>query len=148
MTGTQRDMDIARFSQLAEAYGGDIERWPPEHRDSARALAHHAEGKSILAGAASLDRLLNGYGVGEPSSARYGSVLAEGGRYVDRRQWLRFWAAGLGLAGVGMAGAAAGVIATTAIVSPVAPPSLTMLLDDVGAPLLSDADWTGERDVW
>lgn len=32
-------MDLARFGELADAYGGDLRRWPEKERDAARAFA-------------------------------------------------------------------------------------------------------------
>lgn len=36
---TTAPMDVARFRDLAEAYGGDLRRWPESVRDAARAFA-------------------------------------------------------------------------------------------------------------
>lgn len=51
-------MTLDEFRQLAETWGGNIDRWPPPIRDAARALAAGEEGRRILADQEPLDRLL------------------------------------------------------------------------------------------
>ena len=52
------DLDLTEFRRLAEAWGGDIERWPEARRAPARRLAATAEGAAILRAAERLDALL------------------------------------------------------------------------------------------
>ncbi len=53
------EMDLNRFRGLAEAWGGDIDRWPAEHRAAARALASKsADAKACLAEEGHLDDLI------------------------------------------------------------------------------------------
>jgi hypothetical protein len=51
-------MTLDQFRQLAETWGGNIDRWPSSSRDAALALAAGDEGKRILADQVRLDRLL------------------------------------------------------------------------------------------
>lgn len=46
-----------RFRQLAETWGGDIDRWPPDTQAMARVLAATATGAAILTEARRLDRM-------------------------------------------------------------------------------------------
>jgi hypothetical protein len=52
------DMDLSEFRRLAEAWGGDIGRWPEARRAPARRIAATAEGAAILSAAEQLDALL------------------------------------------------------------------------------------------
>ncbi|WP_025885010.1 hypothetical protein [Asaia prunellae] len=50
-------MDIQRFTSLAEAYGGDFERWPERDRAAAQALyATSIKAQEVIASELSLDR--------------------------------------------------------------------------------------------
>ena len=51
-------MRLDQFRQLAETWGGDIDRWPADTQEAARKFAAGAEGGRILAEASDLDRLL------------------------------------------------------------------------------------------
>lgn len=51
-------MTITEFRRLAETYGGDVERWPDEMRDAARAIAGTPEGRALLAAERRLDLVL------------------------------------------------------------------------------------------
>jgi hypothetical protein len=51
-------MTLEEFRRLADAWGGDIERWPEPRRVEAGQCAATEEGASILAGARRLDALL------------------------------------------------------------------------------------------
>ena len=54
-------MNLERFRELMDAYGGDPRRWPPMERGpAAELLAASAEARAMLAEAAALDRLLDG----------------------------------------------------------------------------------------
>lgn len=56
-------MSLKRFAELAEAYGGDFERWPEAERFAAIALAGRSgEARSLLADAHGLDYLLSRFG--------------------------------------------------------------------------------------
>jgi len=47
-----------QFRQLAETWGGDVERWPAATREAARRFAASAEGAAVLDEQGRLDRLL------------------------------------------------------------------------------------------
>lgn len=52
-------MDMKRFAELADAYGGDIERWPATERPAAQALAgSNPDAAAVLAEARRLDAIL------------------------------------------------------------------------------------------
>ena len=51
-------MKLDQFRQLAETWGGDINRWPAATHEAARALAESEDGARILIEQADLDRLL------------------------------------------------------------------------------------------
>ena len=53
-------MTIDEFKTLAEAWGGDIARWPPHLRAAAQALAQTPIGRTALDEAQRLDRLIAG----------------------------------------------------------------------------------------
>jgi hypothetical protein len=114
---TPEPMTLARFTELVEAYGSRLERWPIESREAARALALNAEARAILARAAELDALLDTYVVEVPGAALQGRILASvGKRSALRRRLLRWWE-GLGIVGVGLAGIAVGVVAMSVVLS-------------------------------
>jgi hypothetical protein len=110
-------LDIARFQQLADAYGGVITHWPAEYRDVATRMATHREAAAILAEALALDETLDAWRVPLPTPALAARVSARGQSDI-RRPWfgMRLWWTGAGFAAA-LAGAAAG-IAATAIVAP------------------------------
>lgn len=138
MTETHRALSLERFAALAEAYGAAIERWPVGERAAAQAMANGAAARAILARAQDLDRLLDSYRVPAPSSALAGRILADADRIVRRRDMARNWWAGLGLAGVGLAGALAGAMAATAVL-PRVDPDLSVIAD-AGA-------WSGADEI-
>ena len=74
-------MSLERFAELAEAYGGDFERWPEAERFAAISLAGRSEeARSLLADAHGLDYLLS----------RFGSPPAPSDALVERvtaREW-------------------------------------------------------------
>ncbi|MDA9545999.1 hypothetical protein ACM43_16540 [Bradyrhizobium sp. CCBAU 45321] len=51
-------MTPEQFRQLAETWGGDVERWPAPTREAARRIAATAEGAAVLDQQSRLDRLL------------------------------------------------------------------------------------------
>jgi len=51
-------MTLEEFRRLADTWGGDVERWPQERRQAARALAGTPAGRAIVSRAARLDALL------------------------------------------------------------------------------------------
>jgi hypothetical protein len=51
-------MTVDEFTRLADAWGGDVERWPEATRLAARSLASTPEGAAILAAACELDETI------------------------------------------------------------------------------------------
>lgn len=108
-------MDAERFAVLAAAYGGDLRRWPQAERAAGSILAASDAGAAILRNAGKLDALLDSYRVEAPGKALHGGIVRAADRHLAQRSRQRLWWLGLGLAGIGLAGAVAGsalVIAT------------------------------------
>lgn len=113
-------MDAKRFAALADAYGGALRRWPPAERAAASLFAESAEGRAILERAGRLDAMLDGNRVEAPSPALHGAIVATATTRVRQGRRRRLWWLGFGLAGIGLAGAVAGLALVT-VVSPDAP---------------------------
>ncbi|MBZ9796615.1 hypothetical protein [Mesorhizobium sp. ES1-4] len=110
-------MDARRFAALAQAYGGDLRRWPEAEREAATAFASGEAGQAMARHTGTLDALLDSYRVQPPSKALHSSILRAADRHLVHRRRQRFWWLGLGLAGIGLAGAVAG-LALVSIVTP------------------------------
>ncbi|QND45008.1 hypothetical protein HB780_04385 (plasmid) [Rhizobium lusitanum] len=104
-------MSAERFAALAAAYGGVIDRWPEGERASAEIFAKAPAGASALAAASDLDHLLDAYALKARNDGLGDRILTRLTRRSRMRKWFRFSSAGLGLVGVGIAGALAGSIA-------------------------------------
>lgn len=113
-------MTAERFAALADAYGGDIGRWPQSERLAAREYAGSIEADGALARAADLDALLDTYVLKTRHEGLAGRMVAKLTRRSRIRSWLRFGSAGVGLVGIGVAGALAGSVAIAVLA-----PSLT-----------------------
>jgi anti-sigma factor RsiW len=113
-----------RFRAFAEAYGGDLGRWPQAERGEAeRLLATSPEAVAILADARGLDETLARYAVAPPAGEvgrRIANALL---RRRGRRSGMRQWLSGLGAMGVLGVGALAGAaaMAFVAIATPLLP---------------------------
>lgn len=109
----QRDQDArGRFAALAEAYGADLRRWPAAERATAEALAAGDPAASAVLGRERrLDAWLDAYSIRAPSPALVGRVLAAAPQPALLWSRARLWWSGLGLAGVGLAGALTGALA-------------------------------------
>jgi hypothetical protein len=95
-------MDRRRFKALAEAYGGDVTRWPQAERNAALRLLQRAPALAmeVLAPALRLDMALDSLPAPRPSEALKARVLAAAtAAPVDGpRSWRRLLAgAGVGL---------------------------------------------------
>lgn len=102
----------SRFAALADVYGADIRRWPAAERNAANSLLSANDGaRAILTRAARLDSLLDQYRVAAPSSALSGRILATVPQPGLLWSKARLWWSGVGLAGVGLAGAVSGALA-------------------------------------
>ena len=111
----------ARFAALAEAYGGEIGRWPEAERDAAAALlAGEADfAPPVLARASGLDEALGLWPSMAASPALREAIIAAAPR---QRRAVSIWALRLGL-GAGLAGACAtgmavGVLFLNSVVEP------------------------------
>ena len=130
-------MTSQRFAALADAYGGDIDRWPGAERVAARAyLLHHPEARQRLLAQTELDIALSAWTVPRPSASLAARI---GGRVLARQALLR--RVRLWLSSAGAAAALAGGVATgmSMAVVPAPPPGLGTSglyeLQVLGAPL-------------
>ena len=128
-------MDADRFEALAEAYGGDIRRWPQAERTAAQALlAQDPTAQAMLAAAGWLDAAMDDWRVGAPSAALRERIIEGAPRQKRARPsiglWL--WLSGAGFAAVAVAGVMVGIAASDAA------------LYDVRADQVLSAAWPGE----
>jgi len=111
-------LTLARFQELADAYGAVVARWPEQYRDAAMAMASHLAGRAILEQASALDDALDTWRVAPPGQSLRDRVVrsapAPAGKIMIRA---RLWWSGVGLAAA-LAGATAGT-AAVAIAAPV-----------------------------
>ena len=113
-------MTSERFAALADAYGGEIGRWPEGERLAARAyLQAHPEARPILLRQAGLDEALGAWTVSRPTASLAAAIARDvlGRQTLFRR--LRVWLSGAGAA----AALAGGVAAGMSLVAMPAPPS-------------------------
>ena len=129
-------MDARRFAALTEAYGGDPRRWPQAEREAAAAVASSETGQAISRNAGALDALLDSYSVRHPGKALHDTILRTADRYVVRRRRQRSWWLGLGLAGIGLAGAIAGLVLVTVVTPEIQPDHYVL---DANATAFGDA---------
>ncbi|WP_374571665.1 hypothetical protein [Phenylobacterium sp.] len=112
MTEPMQRLTFERFQALAEAYGGDVSRWPEEVRDAAALAVAEAPlvTAKILAAAGELDAALDAWRPQLASHALREAIIAAAPR-VRRGLGLAGWLTRAGL-GAGLAAAcAAGVVA-------------------------------------
>jgi hypothetical protein len=137
-----------RFGALADAYGGDIDRWPITERDAAWLhLRQHSDAQAVLSAAARLDTALTGWTVPGPGAALAATIALTVARRHAHGRRLRLWLSSLGAAAALASGMATGAIvlmlsmpATEQVSSPMY--ELTVL----GAPLdLESPSPGGER---
>lgn len=106
------DMTDARFRDLADAFGGDIAKWPDEDRDAARALLSRSpEIASVLQEAAAFDTLLDGFMAEAeyvPQASVEDAALRQAGRFDIRSFLSTLWPFG------GLWQPAAGLVAASA----------------------------------
>jgi hypothetical protein len=96
-----------RFEILAEAYGGDVSRWPAEERDAAAALmaTNPAFTQKVLMQAGRLDAVLDDWARAPASAALVERIVASAPAAKPRAFW-RGWLMPAGL-GAGLAAACA-----------------------------------------
>lgn len=107
-----------RFETLAEAYGGDVARWPDAEREAAAALMAErpAWAGDVLARAGDLDAALDAFAAPRASSALAERIAAAAPR--RRAQRWTGWLVPAGM-GAGLAAAcAAGVVAGAQLAAP------------------------------
>ena len=107
-------MDRQRFEDLADAFGGDISRWPVSEQPAALIVvsAQPVWAEGVLAQASNLDQALDEWRPGEVGHALREAVIAQAPQAVRRARymtWILGVTAGLGLAGASVAGLAVGV---------------------------------------
>lgn len=110
-----RPMDARRFAALADAHGGALRRWPEAEQAEALLFAETEPGCAILAAAGKLDAMLDRHRVEAPSPALYDAVVTRATAEVRQGRRNRLWWLGFGLAGVGLAGAVAGLALVTVV---------------------------------
>jgi hypothetical protein len=110
-------MSLDRFHALADAYGGDVSRWPEaDQADALRLAADSAAAHVQLVDAAALDRALDLWRAAAPSDDLRRRILAQAPRgrtnrpstMASGRSKLLRWLSGLGAVGVLASGALAG----------------------------------------
>ncbi|TIS98730.1 hypothetical protein [Mesorhizobium sp.] len=110
-------MTPERFSELVAAYGGSPQRWPESERAAALDFiaANPTLAEVALAPAAELDDLLSRHRVAAPDGALARRIIATAPAALWRRtRRIRQCA---GLAGIGLAGALAGVLTVAMLLS-------------------------------
>lgn len=139
-------MTPERFKGLAEAYGGEVVRWPVDERDAAAALvaAQPAWARAVLAEAMALDDVLAAYAAPRATTDLVGRIVAGAPHAQPRwRRWVLPAGLGAGLAAACAAGVvlgvrletqsgmpAAGVSDAEALVTAVSDDELGLYLDD------------------
>ncbi|HEV3428681.1 MAG TPA: hypothetical protein VG320_12455 [Paraburkholderia sp.] len=118
-------MTSERFHTLVEAYGTDPRRWPQHERADALAWAraHRAQADIVLEEALALDAWLARDMIAPPSRALVEQIIESAPLAVpvpantDRTKRKRFWWSGAAFAGVGLAGALAGALAMSVMLT-------------------------------
>jgi hypothetical protein len=113
-------MDLDRFAALAEAYGGDVSRWPEVEREAAALLMATEPGAtaSRLAVESDLDWALDAWRAPAASAALQAAILASAPaerRAPVWRGWMWRTGLGAGLMAAGIAGVMAGVVVSGAV---------------------------------
>lgn len=104
-------LTLQRFQELADAYGGVVDRWPERYRDGASRMASRPEARAILSDAMGFDKILDAWSVAPPRNGLRDRIFANAplpSRKVISRMSL--WWSGVGIA-TALAGAAVGTAA-------------------------------------
>lgn len=108
------DMTLERFTEILDAYGADMARWPEAERSAAAAFAetHGDLVQPLLAEATAIDALLGPSEARAAPDALAARIVASAPRHrrIVSRDWRGLIWRGLGLAGVTLAGATAGAL--------------------------------------
>lgn len=88
-----------RFSQLADAYGGETKRWPIKERAAAlKLLEESVDARRLQQSASNLDHLLDSVPISPPTAMLKQRILAQTQRYTepaqDAWQWFIHWLMG------------------------------------------------------
>lgn len=128
-------MTHERFEILAEAYGGDVARWPAAERDAATLLmaAEPEFARIVLSEAAELDGTLDLWALAPASSALREAIVASAPA-PRRRRGLRAWfmraGVGAGLAAACAAGLVVGVMLSDVTQAPTAEDTVSAALNN------------------
>lgn len=112
-------MRLDRFAALAEAYGGDVARWPEAEREAAAVLmaASPEATAPLLAAQSELDWALDSWRAPAASADLQAAILASAPTQRKPPAWRGWiWRTGLGagLMAAGVAGVMAGVVVSGA----------------------------------
>lgn len=113
-------MTLERFGELADAYGGDVSRWPLATREPAAELMalHPGDTAAMLEVATELDWRLSQWRAPAPSAAVQSVVLSTAPATASSRgsgAWIWRTGLGAGLMAAGAAGLMAGVVVSGAV---------------------------------
>lgn len=111
----EEPMEAERFAALADAYGGALHRWPRAEQVAASLFAESAEGRAMLERAGRLDAVLDRHRAAAPRPALHGAIVANAAMPLRQGRRRRLWWLGFGLAGIGLAGAVAGLGLVTVV---------------------------------
>lgn len=116
-----------RFQTLADAYGGDIDRWPADEQAAARAwsAAHVKQALAILEEASSLDMMLDMAETAAPSPVLRDRIVAQALRAHRPMQRTLMWASATGLMAACLAGVMLGTHLSDRLLSDPAAESVT-----------------------
>ena len=107
-------MTPERFRDLANAYGGNVQRWPTSEQADAQALidCHHATALDALHEARWLDTQLDSHCLAPAPAELVRRIIASGVPPARRSFWSRHtdWLSRIGFVGAGLAGIAAGML--------------------------------------
>lgn len=112
-------MTPERFRELVEIYGADSQRWPAAEREAALTyLRDHADvAEAALAEASELDGRLSRYAVAPPDAGLRERIVASGPRPARPGRRTGLWWRSAGIASLGLAGAVAGALVMSPMVS-------------------------------
>lgn len=137
-------MTRERFEELAQAYGGDIARWPAEMRDEAGLLAAAEPrfAQEVLGREAALDAALFALPLRTASSELVARIVDSAPPLRPRRLRWRSWLTPAGL-GAGLAAAAAAGVILGVQVSEHASGRSAAVADATTARAIAEVDVTG-----
>lgn len=137
-------MTKERFEALAEAYGGDLARWPADVREEAALLAaaEPAFAQTVLQRQAALDAALHALPLKTASAALFEQILESAPPLRRPRLRWRGWLAPAGL-GAGLAAAAAAGVVLGVQLSQHAPTSVATSTDATTARAIAEVDVSG-----